>query len=52
MRITLLLLVTLGLAACNTTAPAVDTMDSMDTMSDAGTETMENAEGMADEGGI
>jgi hypothetical protein len=45
MRITLLLLLTFGLAACNSAGPGTG-------MSDAGTETMENAEGMADEGGI
>ena len=49
MRITLLLLLTLGLAACNTAVPGGNTMD---TMSDSGSMTMENAEGMADEGGI
>ena len=49
MRITLLLLLGFGLAACNSVGPGTGMSDSM---SDAGTQTMENAEGMADEGGI
>lgn len=59
MRITALLLVTLGLAACNTQGPATDTMAPANDMNGAMEDTMledsamENAEGMgADMSGI